>query len=377
MKKETTAPEKIVFRGSRPLATRTTELIRRGLHDLDTKSNWAVKRMLNAKCTQAALSRTGQVAFLSHGSHGRASALSLHDLELDLPSSKLPLPHNDSSSGHKQDAHSRASQNVKLQWSQDGKLLLAACGAWDEPVQLLDAATKKSHGALKLVPGASPSFAWSVNGRLFAAACGKDPGLSIWRCAGNKPSVHERALATVSAAAIGLEGFDADVEAIFAGFGPLVFSPDGRHVALTLRYAGEWADDLLFVAEVPTLQQEMLVQASGTITDCSWTFDSQKLIYGAGGRAFELSLYESTSTALPFSAELSRCHDWWPLCASYSWWLRNTSKGRLSIIDVRNGQVVDECSAEGIIDLCWSENGRKVYAATNEGWVYVFQVPME
>jgi len=370
--------EKIVFRGNKPLATRTTELIRRGLHDLDARSNWAVKRILSGKCSQAALSRAGQVVFLSHGTRGGQS-LSLHDLELDLPSAKLPIPHHDDSNGHKREGHGKsgaANAPSKLQWSQDGKLLLAASSGWDEPVQLVDAKTKKAHSAPKLIPGGSPSFAWSANGRLFAAACGKEPAMSIWRCTQNQPLTLERPLGTVSASAIG-RFFDADVEAVFAGFGPLVFSPDGRHVALTLRYAGEWADDLLFVGEVPTLQQEMLVQASGTITDCSWTFDSQKLVYCAGGRAFELPLHETASTALTFSAELSRCHDWWPLCASYSWWLRNTSKGRLSIIDLRNGHVVDECSAEGIIDLCWSENGRKVYAATNEGWVYIFQVPLE
>jgi WD40 repeat protein len=377
MKKETLAEkehavekEKIVYRGVKPLANRTTELIRRGLRDLDTKSNWSVKRIHTAKCSQAALSRAGQVAFLSHNSRS-GQTLTLHDLELDLPSAKLPI------AAQKSD---EAANQVDLRWSPDGKLLLASSTAWEQPVQLFEAATRKNHSALKLTLNANSSissaFAWSANSRLFAAACGKDPNLSVWRCSGNQPLVNERPLGTVSAYAIGNSAFDPDVEAVFAGFGSLVFSPDGRHLALTLKYAGDWADDLLFVGEVPTLQQELLVQASGSITDCSWTHDSRKLVYCAGGQAYELPLDDEVSSPLPFSGELSRCHDWWPLCASYSWWLRNSSKGRLSIVDLRNGRVVDECSAEGIIDLCWSQNGRKVYAATSEGWIYVFRVPM-
>jgi hypothetical protein len=33
---------------------------------------------------------------------------------------------------------------------------------------------------------------------------------------------------------------------------------------------------------------------------------------------------------------------------------------------------LDECDAEGVLDLCWSVDGERVYAVTRDGLAYIY-----
>jgi hypothetical protein len=39
---------------------------------------------------------------------------------------------------------------------------------------------------------------------------------------------------------------------------------------------------------------------------------------------------------------------------------------------MRTGRVLDECDAEGVVDLSWSVDGERVFAATRDGLAYIY-----
>ena len=60
-------------------------------------------------------------------------------------------------------------------------------------------------------------------------------------------------------------------EGAFGGYGRTVFSPDEKSLASVIEIHGDWADDSIVLADVPTLRKQNLFQAQGHITDLAWT----------------------------------------------------------------------------------------------------------
>ena len=64
----------------------------------------------------------------------------------------------------------------------------------------------------------------------------------------------------------------------------------------------------------------------------------------------------------------------------FSWWLNNSAKKRLFLVDLKRLPLFAEYAAEGAVDLRWSADGSKAYAVTSDGLTYItrhrgFKVP--
>jgi WD40 repeat protein len=358
----------LVSRRPQALAVRTAALVRRGLRDIGRESNWVEKRVFSGRRACAAVSPAGKVSVFLGTSSGTALRLAIYDLDSQVPPDSLPAPETQ---------RGRAGDPVSsLAWSPTGRILLAASNMSSNQLQIFDA-TKSEHLDTFHVPDLpNAALAWSLDGNTFGAAFAADRTLRVWNCNGEIPALAVTPIGsldvTPSLAAVAV-GDSADDEVVFAGFGPMAFNPNGTQVALALKCAGEWADDFLLVAAVPGMRRDLFVPVHGNITALSWSGDGRILVYCAGGRAFAVPEGSFEACPLPFTAELARCHPTRPLCACYSSWLKNASKGRLFIADLREGRILDEYSAEGVVDICWSYDAQQVYAVTHDGLAYVFE----
>jgi WD40 repeat protein len=358
----------IVSRRPQALAIRTAALVRRAIRDIGRESNWVETRIFSGRRACAAVSPSGKVSvFLSTGNSG-ALRLAIYDLASQIPPDSLPAPEakGDNPNG----------PISSLAWSPTGRILLAASNMSANQLQIFDVARKTHLDTFNVPELPNAAFAWSPNGNSFGAAFAADRTLRVWNCDAELPAMAAIPIGSLDAspslAAVAI-GESAEDEVVFAGFGPMAFNPDGTQVALALKCVGDWADDFLLVASVPGMRRDLFVPVHGNITALSWSGDGRTLVYCAGGRAFAVPEGSFEACPLPFTAELARCHPTRPLCACYSSWLKNASKGRLFIADLREGRILDEYSAEGVVDICWSYDAQQVYAVTHDGLAYVFE----
>lgn len=358
----------IVSRRPQALTVRTAALVRRGIRDIGRESNWVETRVFSGRRACAAVSPSGKVSvFLSAGNSG-ALRLAIYDLDSQIPLDSVPVS---------EAKHDNPSDPVSsLSWSPTGRILLAASNMSANQLQIFDATSKTHLDTFNVPELPNAAFAWSPNGHSFGAAFAADRTLRIWNCDAELPAMAAIPTgsldATPSLAAVAI-GDSAEDEVVFAGFGPMAFNPEGTQVALALKCVGDWADDFLLVAAVPGMRRDLFVPVHGSITALSWSGDGRTLVYCAGGRAFAVPEGSFEVCPLPFTAELARCHPTRPLCACYSSWLKNASKGRLFIADLREGRILDEYSAEGVVDICWSYDAQQAYAVTHDGLAYVFE----
>jgi WD40 repeat protein len=358
----------IVPRRPRAFAVRTAALIRRGIRDIGRESNWLEKRVFSGRRACTAVSASGKVSvFLGTGNSGTLR-LAIYDLDSQIAADSLAEPIA---------KHDNPSDPVSsLAWSPTGRILLAASKMSANQLQIFDAATKTHLDTFNVPDLPNAAFAWSPDGNLFSAAFAVDRTLRVWNCDSELPALASIPIGsldvTPSLAAVAIGDSTAD-DVVFAGFGPMAFDPDGTQVALALKCAGDWADDFLLVAAMPSMRRNLFVPVHGNITAITWSADGRTLIYCAGGRAFAVPEGSLEACPLPFTAELARCHPTRPICACYSSWLKNASKGRLFIADLREGRILDEHSAEGVVDICWSYDTQQAYAVTHDGLAYVFE----
>ena len=358
----------LVSRRPQGLAVRTAALVRRGIRDIGRESNWVEKRVFSGRRACAAVSPSGKVSVFLGTRSGSALRLAIYDLDSQVPPDSLPAPETQLGRAH--------DPVSSLAWSPTGRILLAASNMSTNQLQIFDAMKSKHLDTFHVPDLPNAAFAWSLDGNTFGAAFAADRTLRVWNCDSEIPSLAATPIGsldvTPSLAAVAV-GDSADDEIVFAGFGPMAFNPDGTQVALALKCVGEWADDFLLVAAVPGMRRDLFLPVHGSITALSWSADGGTLVYCAGGRAFAVPEGSLESCPLPFTAELARCHPTRPLCACYSSWLKSASKGRLFIADLREGRIIDEYSAEGVVDICWSYDTQQVYAVTHDGLAYVFE----
>jgi WD40 repeat protein len=368
-----TPGQQIVPAAAQGLAVRSAALVVRGLRDLARDSNWLVKKVFQGHTSRLAISATGAVASISPYAHAGARRVVLYDVEMSGVTLALSVPGENSTSEKELPA--------AFAWSPSARQLVAAWGPWQPALHIFDLQGKMLLGTFGDFNNFPGTLAWSEQGNYFAAASagGKKSSLRLWKASGD-------ALPFTSAptSEMGIpNGFERQTyeaefgeEGAFGGYGRTTFSPDEKLLASVVEIHGDWADDSIVLADVPTLRKQNVFQAQGHITDLAWTPDSKQIVYCAAGQAYQLDVESMCFESLPFGAELCVCHPHLPLCLCYSSWLRNSAKGRLFLVDLNSKTIFDEYAAEGVADLRWSRDGAKAYAMTRDGIAYIYEPPL-
>jgi WD40 repeat protein len=365
--------QQIVPAAAQGLAVRSAALVVRGLRDLARDSNWLVKKVFAGHTSRLAISSTGAVAAISPSAQAGARRVVLYDVEMNGVTLALSVPGENPASEKELPA--------AFAWSPSARQLVAAWGAWQPALHVFDLQGKALLGAFGEFNNFPATLAWSEQGNYFAAASagGKKASLRLWKATGGPLP-----FSAAPASEIGIpDGFERQTyeaefgeEGAFGGYGPTFFSPDEKALAAVIEIHGDWADDSIVLADVPTLRKQNVFQAQGHITDLAWTPDSKQIVYCAAGQAYQLDVESMCFESLPFGAELCACHPHLSLCLCYSSWLRNSAKGRLFLVDLNSKSVFDEYAAEGIVDLRWSQDGSKAYAMTRDGMAYIYEPPL-
>lgn len=365
--------EALVRSGAQALVLRSSALVQRGLRDLARDSNWLVKKLFGGWSPQLAISPAGQVCAISPLDRQGARRLVLYDIELSAPHMALTVPGESSCAPEK----SRAA----FAWQPNGRHLIAAWNAWRSELHCFDLQGKMFAGSFCAFEKFPECLVWSDTGAHFAVSLPARSGssLRVWHAPQAELPIKAPPLAEIAAPAriesqaYG-EGFGE--EGRFRGYGRAAFSPDEQMLAGVVQIEGEWADDVLLLTDVATLQRQALFQAQGHVTCIAWTFDSREILYCSAGQAYRLAAAKRRSEALPFGAELVACHPHLPLCLCFSSWLKNSAKGSLFLWDLKRRLVFDECAAEGVADLRWSLDGTKAYAVAQNGLAYTYEPPL-
>lgn len=375
---EKLAEHKIIYAPRQSLTVRSAALVARGLRDLARNSNWLTRKVFAGHSPQIAISPSGKVCVkLQHVGTG-SQRVTVYDIE---GSNLSPIEFSASGESPQTTPDSRAA----FVWSPTSRYLVGATGAWRPELHLFDVDSNLNKGMhLSRFGGYSTfpnSLTWSDAGGFFASASGggKKASLRLWTIPGKDAPVSDPPASTLGTlAGVERQTYEAEFgeEGALLGYGKTVFSPDEKSLSVILEFKGDWADDSILIADVPSLKDRSVFQAQGHITDLSWTLDGQHVIYCAGSQAFRLSIGTMTSEEMRFGAELCVCHPFLPLCACFSSWLKDSAKGRVAIFDLSREEMFDECAAENIVALRWSGDGSKAYAMTEDGLAYVYESPV-
>jgi WD40 repeat protein len=356
----------IVTRKTQSLAVRTATLVRRGIRDLAVETHWRARKVSSARHGAVAVSAFGRMAALEVAAARSRVSLTVEDLEEGSEVESLPLAI---------ESVAEAGLGISVaRWSPDGRYLLVASPDWNPEAHLFDVELRSCLRTYP-IPSLDDSFAWSPNGNLFGLASAADCSVNIWVCRNAAPQLDETPDGSLDPSlAIRNDSAEAqpDDVAVLSGFGPMAFSSVSGLVAVALRFPEEWADDHILLAAARSLASGTIVPIQGNATDMSWDARGENLIFCAGGKVFAANLASRSIIPLPFNAEICRCHPILPICACYSSWLKDSANGRLFITEARTGRVIDECDAEGVVDLCWSVDGERVYAVTRDGLAYIY-----
>lgn len=371
--RENSVAKHIVPVSPQGLALRSQALVARGLRDLARHSNWLTTKVFSGRSAHAAISFSGQVCAVAPQAKGEPQRIVLYDIERGAPALALSVPNEAVSFG------SALASRAAFSWSPSGQYLVAAWGLWEPALHLFDLHSKMFLGTFGEFAEFPRSVSWSPLGRYFATAgTGKNGWLGLWTV---QPT--EMLLSGSPRKKIGppnwIErqniGEEAGDEGTFAGYGRIAFSSNECALAAAVEIKGEWADDSILFAAVPSFQQQNVFHAEGHITDLNWAPDSRHLFYCAAGQAYCVNSQSLECRSLPFGAELSACHPHRPLFVCFSSWLKNSAKGRLFLVDLDTMDVLDEHPAENVVDLRWSHNGSRAYAITRDGLAYTYEPP--
>lgn len=369
----TFAVKQIVPAGSQALAVRSAALVARGLRDLARDSNWLIKKVFNGHTAHLAISSNGQVCAISPPERNGTQRVVLYDIERSVPTLALAAPD--------ERTVSNSQSQAAFAWSAAGSRIVIAREEWKPALHFFDLHGKMllgTFGEFEILPA---NLAWSATGKyLVAAASGRSGTLRLWKAGANEMPF-EGSPARELAAPNSIEpqtynNAEPGDEGAFGGYGRAAFSPDERAVASVVAIEGDWADDTIVIADVPSMQRQIFHQAQGHITDLAWVAASQQLVYCSAGQAYRLDVETMTAEALPFGAEFCVCHPHLPICLCFSSWLKNSARGRLFIVDLNRLTICDERPAEGVLDLRWSIDGSRAYAVTHDGMGYIYEPPL-
>jgi hypothetical protein len=371
--REKTSPKQIVPAGSGALALRSAALVARGLRDLARDSNWLVKKVFAGRSPFLAVSPAGQVCAIAAQTRLGTERAVLYDVERSVPILALSVP--------KEAPSALADLPASFAGSPTGRYLVGAWGAWPPALHLFDLHSKMFLGVFGEFQAFPQNLVWSASGNFFVAGMSGGGGacLRLWN-AGKDPL----AILSPPAAEVGLPewiepqqaGEEFAAEGAFRGYGRTAFSPDEKCLASVVQVEGDWADDSIVILDVPSLDKLNVFDAQGHITDLAWIPGTPQIIYCSAGQAYRLDSDTLEFEPLAFGAELCACHPNLPLCICFNSWLKNAATGRLFLANLNHQVIFDERAADGVVDLCWSADGTKAFAITQDGLGYIYEPPL-
>lgn len=362
------------------LAVRSAALVTRGLRDLARDSNWLLKKVFAGRTSQLSVSPAGELCALSPLVRQGTERIALYDIERGVPTLGLVVPGEPDVCP--------VGLPAAFAWSPTARHLVAAWGGWLPELHVFDLHGKVFLGGFGDFKSFPANLAWSDSGKFFAAASrgGGESRLRLWPAA--QPATAAMPFAPDAAAELraptasdnwlapATVETESATESGFAGFGRLAFSPSETILAAVAEIEGDWADDSIVLLQVPNFARKTIVAAQGCITDLAWTPDNRHLIYCSGGQAYRVAAQTRQSEALPFGAELCAVHPHLPIALCFSSLLKNSAKGRLFLVDLNRLAIFDEYAAESVVNLRWSLDGSRAYAATNDGLAYLYEPPL-
>jgi WD40 repeat protein len=380
--REKSAPNQLarISTQTQALALRSAALVTRGLRDLARDSNWLIKKVFAGRSSQLAVSPAGELCALSPLVRHGTERIALYDIERGVPTLGLVVPGEPDVCP--------MGLPAAFAWSPTARHLVAAWGGWLPELHVFDLHSKVFLGGFGDFNSFPANLAWSDSGKYFAAASrgGGEARLRLWPAA--QPAGSAMPFAADAAAELhapapaenwlapATDETESAGEITFAGFGRLAFSPGETILAAVAEIEGDWADDSIVLLQVPNFARKTIVAAQGRVTDLAWTPDNRQLIYCSGGQAYRVSAQTRQSEALPFGAELCAVHPHLPIALCFSSLLKNSAKGRLFLVDLNRLAIFDEYAAEAVVNLRWSQDGSRAYAATNDGLAYLYEPPL-
>lgn len=359
--------EEIARAQTKAIAVLSSSLVLRGIREFPQTSRWNVRQAFAGARADVSVSLLGRVAAYSAATRESSQRIEIADLERSAEPVPIAVPD--------EPFIAYPDFPAAFAWAPCEQSLVAASGTWQSELHLFDprsGAFLGRFGAFRVYP---THLCWSPGGQYFAAASdgSENAKLTLWM-PGNGPEKFEplcemdRSVFAESAA----PGEGESDQGNFYGFGATAFRPDERMLATALEFDGDWSDDAILFVRVPTLEISRRFETTGHVTQFSWSSDGRRLVFCSSGQAYSLDLDSEAITSLPFAAEMCQCHPTLSLCAFYNSWLKNSAAGRIFVADLQRNTVIDECRAEGIGDIRWSNDGRTLYAVARNGTAYLF-----
>lgn len=223
-------------------------------------------------------------------------------------------------------------------------------------------------------------MAWSNAEKYFAVttADAKNSAVRLWQASENSVLFAGSPLSAMGASeSMERQTYEAEFgdEGAFSGYGCIAFSPDEKSLATVVEFQGDWADDSILMMNVPSLAKQNIHSARGHVTCLTWAPDGRELIYCASGQGYRLTIAGNDAEELPFGAEMCAYHPELPVCLCFSSWVKDSSQGRLFLVDMNRLTIYDEREAEAIGDLCWSLDGTRAFAIAQDGVGYIYEPP--
>lgn len=356
---------------SNAITVLSSSLVLRGLREFPHASRWSVRQAFSASGAYVGISPAGRAAFYSAETRQSSQRIEFADLELSGPSTNSVVPD--------EPFIAHPDFPAAFAWSPNGKQLVSVSGAWQPELHLFDAQTEAFLGRFGPYRVYPTHLCWSPAGQYFAAASNgsEKSKLTLW-VPGDSAERFEPVCEMDQRTFTDTEAFAEaqEEQGNFYGFGAMAFRPDEKLLASVLEFDGDWSDDSVILLRVPTLEIAGRFETTGQVTQLSWSSDGQRLIFCASGQVYSLDPNRGVIDSLPFAAEMCECHPSLPQCGFYNSWLKNAAAGRVFIADLQNNAILDECRAEGIADIRWSNDGRRFYAITGNGVAYLFDSPL-
>ncbi|MGC1105649.1 MAG: WD40 repeat domain-containing protein [Candidatus Acidiferrales bacterium] len=349
----------------------SSSLVLRGLREFPQTSRWNIKRAFTGAGACLGISPRGRVATYSAETRESSQRLEIADAELSGTPTVIAVPD--------EPFIAHPDFPAAFAWAPDEQSLVAASGTWQPELHLFKPRSGTFAGRFGPFRVYPTHLCWSEDGQYFAATSdgSENAKLTLWM-PGDSPEKFEPLCEMdrhVFTEAPATDESD-DGQGNFYGFGATAFRPGERMLATVLEFDGDWSDDSVLFVRVPTLEIAGRFETSGHVTQLSWSSDGRRLIFCASGQVCSLDVESETITLLPFAAEMCHCHPSLPLCGFYNSWLKNSAAGRIFVADLQRNTIIDECHAEGIGDVRWSNDGRTFYAVARDGTAYLFDCPL-